>query len=165
MTYEETDTMLRLMRLNWPKAPMFTQTEYGTLVELWALCLMHISHAVAQVALVDICRTCKYPPTIAEFCAAANVVAEKLSAEAEDAYDTLRWVIPRTQRDGATHSKIYASLSRKTRLALDAMGGLEAFAPADSLGYNYSGFIRAYQREALQALSPLPPLAVEAEGR
>lgn len=162
MTYAETEIILRLMRLNWPKATLFTQPDFAKLVGLWALSLAHISFDVAQLALVHILQSCRYPPSIAEFYEAANAVAAEISDEATSAYCYLRSKI----NSGAAYANIYAALPPKTLQALDAIGGLAEFAPAGSPACDYSGFMIAYQRAALQALqADLPPTAIEADGR
>lgn len=148
MTKKEMSEIFGMMLLAWPNAEMFKGglQKLKPTVELWAACLPEIDFRTGQQALREICRTCKFPPTIAEFREAAERWKESIEAAARIAWDQLRSEIELTSLREA-----YAGLppDHLTRLAINDMGGPERLMVRADDGfefYNYDGFLNAYRR-------------------
>ena len=69
----------------------------------------------------------------------------QVKSEIEWAYMMARNAV-NTIMDGETLSDAYASLPARSKKVIDAMGGMEAFAPADKPFFNMAGFEQTYER-------------------
>ena len=69
MTKKEMTELFSVMLLAWPNAEMFRGgiAKLGPTVELWAACTADVDFWTGQQAVIRLCKTCKFPPTIAEF--------------------------------------------------------------------------------------------------
>ena len=160
MNHDEVTIILNLMRVNWPNMLKGDKALQHAIL-LWTLCLHNVPFNIAQLALFEVCKTCKYPPSICDFKTAADAIENSISVEAENAYRNLRWGIIRLEANGATQAEIYESLPPKTRSALTNIGGLSAFAFENNGRLLYHDFINEYmvvERSArLRALPSAPP--------
>lgn len=134
MTNKEMSELFSVMMLAYPRAEMF-RGGVGTLkptIELWAACLPDVDFWTGQQAIRRICRESKFPPTIAEFRAAA-----------EDVHRDIDSTIGRYINDIRTADVIegveayYASLPEGSpiKATIDRMGGTAAL----STTYTHNG--------------------------
>ena len=81
MTNKEMTELFSVMLLAWPQAEMFKGgiTKLGPTIELWTTCTRDIDFWTGQQAVVLLCKTSKFPPTIAEFRQQAEAVETKIS--------------------------------------------------------------------------------------
>lgn len=149
---EMTEIFAALM-LAYPNAEMFRAADQQALKEklaptitLWTACLRDMDFWTAQRAVIRVCRTCKFPPTIAEMREAAERVREEVRREIDRAYLSVRDDVRFMTERGKTMRQVYDGLSVRSRKVIDAMGGMEQFAPPDSPMLNMEGFQRTYER-------------------
>ena len=152
MTRAETTDIFALLMLAYPQAEMVRAENQAALeaklaptVTLWATCLKDVDFWTAQQATILLCQRCKFPPTIAEMREAAADVAARTRSEVEWAYMTARGEV-NSLRDGEGLEVAYQRLSPRCRKTIDAMGGMEAFAPPDKPFFNMTGFESTYER-------------------
>lgn len=82
MTKKEMTEIFAVMQLAYPRAEMFKggiETLKPT-IELWVACLPDVDAWTGQQAIKRICRESKFPPTIAEFRAAAEEVCRDIES-------------------------------------------------------------------------------------
>ena len=72
-------------------------------------------------------------------------MATRTRSEVEWAYMTARGEV-NSLRDGEGLEVAYQRLSPRCRKTIDAMGGMEAFAPPDKPFFNMTGFESTYER-------------------
>ena len=67
MTNQEMTELFSVMLLAWPQAEMFKGgiAKLGPTIELWTACTRDIDFWTGQQAVVLLCKTSKFPPTIA----------------------------------------------------------------------------------------------------
>nr|DAH43237.1 MAG TPA: Loader and inhibitor of phage G40P [Caudoviricetes sp.] len=122
MTKKEMTEIFAVMQLAYPRAEMF-KGGVGTLkptIELWVACLPDVDFWTGQQAIRRVCRESKFPPTIAEFRAAA-----------EDVHRDIECTIRRYINDIRTADAIegieayYTSLPEGSpiKATIDRMGG------------------------------------------
>lgn len=152
MNRAEMTEIFAVLMIAYPQAEVFKAESQQALKEklaptisLWTTCLQDIDFWTAQQAVVRVCKSCKFPPTIAEMREAAEDVKHQVKSEIEWAYMTARSAVE-TLVDGETLSDAYASLPARSKKVIDAMGGMEAFAPADKPLFNMAGFEQTYER-------------------
>lgn len=152
MTRAEVTEIFAVLMMAYPNAEMFKAPDKDSLkaklaptITLWTTCLRDIDFWTAQQAVVRVCKSCKFPPTIAEMREAAEDVKHQVKSEIEWAYMMARNAV-NTIMDGETLSDAYASLPARSKKVIDAMGGMEAFAPADKPFFNMAGFEQTYER-------------------
>lgn len=90
MTRKEMSEIFALMLLAWPKAPMLCLENLESTINLWTLCLPEVDFLTGQMATIQLCRTCHYPPSIAQMCEAAEKVRKELETEISDALLSIR---------------------------------------------------------------------------
>ena len=148
MTKTEMTELFAVMSLAWPNAEMFKNGvgKLGPTIALWTACLADLDYATAQKAMVKLCRECKFPPAIAELREASDKVNAEIRGEAEMAYLHVRNAVRLMDTTGQTMEDIYRELPTRSRKVIDAMGGMEAFAPPDAPYFNMSGFTGTYER-------------------
>lgn len=78
MTVKEMGMLFALIRLAWPNAPMFHNGTLDATIRLWTACMPEVDFLTGQMATVQLCRTCKFPPTIAEMLAAATEAQKQI---------------------------------------------------------------------------------------
>lgn len=152
MNRAEMTEIFAVLMIAYPNAEMFKAESQQELKErlaptitLWTTCLQDVDYWTAQKAVIRVCKTCKFPPTIAEMRAAADdVTAEvkgEITAACMAARNALRWL-----RDGESEEEAIRFLPIRTQKTIEAMGGIEAFAPPDKPMFNFAGFEQTYER-------------------
>ena len=73
MTRAEVTEIFAVLMMAYPNAEMFKAPDKDSLkaklaptITLWTTCLRDIDFWAAQQAVIRVCQTCKFPPTIAE---------------------------------------------------------------------------------------------------
>lgn len=117
MTKAEVTQLFAVLALAYPSAELFKAPSQQALMEklaptiaLWSTCLRDVDFWTGQQAVVKVCQTCKYPPSIAELREAADTVSQETRKEAENAYLDARRIYQLYGRDRAYD--MLASLSR-----------------------------------------------------
>ncbi len=161
MTNKEMTELFSVMLLAWPQAEMFKGgiAKLGPTIELWTTCTRDIDFWTGQQAVVLLCKTSKFPPTIAEFRQQAEAVEAKISGCIDGAWAGLRRSLRRNRRaeriDAARVRAWYEALPPGLiRNAVDAMGGPDELIILDGEALDYHGFARAY-RAAMRQKSAL----------
>lgn len=134
MTKKEMTEIFAVMQLAYPRAEMF-KGGVGTLkptIELWAACLPDVDFWTGQQAIRHICRESKFPPTIAEFRAAAEDVHRDIETSIGMCINAIRVA---DHLEGV--EAYYASLpdGSPIKATIDRMGGT----PALSTTYTHNG--------------------------
>lgn len=152
MNRAEMTEIFAVLMLAYPSAEMFRANSQQDLKEklaptitLWTTCLKDIDFWTAQQAVVRVCQSCKFPPTIAEMREAAEDVKHQVESEIDHAL-LMACQMVRYRLEGETLESIYEELPDRTRKTIDTMGGMEAFAPPDSPMFNAREFERTYER-------------------
>ncbi len=145
MTKKEMTEIFSVMMLAYPNAEMFKGgiQKLGPTIELWTACLSDVDFWLAQQAVVRLCRSCKFPPTIAELKEQADSVTLEIENEVKNAYLNARNVVNLCHGD---LNDAYGIMPARTRSVIDAMGGIDKFAPPDARMFNMDGFERTYER-------------------
>ena len=147
MTKAEVTQIFAVLALAYPSAELFKASSKQALEEklaptigLWATCLRDVDFWTGQQAVVRACRTCKFPPTIAEFLEAAKAAQEETKGEIAVAASTTRnlYLLHGKERG-------YELLPDRARKVIDAMGGMDAFAPPDSCCFALLEFEATYE--------------------
>ena len=121
MTKREMTEIFAALRLAYPHSKMFEggiETLKPT-IELWTASLPDVDFAIGQRALCRVLRECRYPPTIAEFRAAAEEEEAEIKSLASKAIDSIRlqFMLHKTTR-GLDADPV-------TQKAIDLLGGPE----------------------------------------
>lgn len=155
MTEREMTELFSVMMLAWPNAEMFKggARKLGPTIKLWTMCLADVDFWTGQQAVVQTCKTCKFPPSIAEVRKAADDVTRREKTEMENAFLALRNEI--LLCDGNL-DEAYKGLPSKTRRVIDEMGGMERFAPPGAESYNTDDFYAVYKRMLRRSAKGLP---------
>lgn len=140
MTLKEMSEIFSVFLVAYPSAEMFKggSQKLETTIRLWTAAVPEINFNVGQEAAIELCRTCKFPPTIAEFLE----VAERITSERKmwafmDWQDVRRWLstggpeLVGKKLDGDSRSK----------RAIVALGGLKALSAGR---IRYDDFEQAY---------------------
>ena len=147
MTRAEMTEIFSVFMLAWPNAETFRASskeelaaKLGPTITLWTACLRDVDFWTGQQAVVRACRTCKFPPTIAEFLEAAKAAQEETKGEIAVAARTTRnlYLLHGKERG-------YELLPDRARKVIDAMGGMDAFAPPDSCCFALLEFEATYE--------------------
>ena len=152
MNRAEMTEIFAVLMVAYPNAEMFRAESQQALKErlaptitLWTTCLQDIDFWTAQKAVIRVCKTCKFPPTIAEMREAADGVSEEVRLEIESACmkarNALRWL-----QDGESEEDAIKRLPARTQKTIEAMGGIRAFSPPDKPMFNFDGFRQTYER-------------------
>lgn len=146
MTKAEVTQLFAVLALAYPSAELFKAPSQQALMEklaptiaLWSTCLRDVDFWTGQQAVVKVCQTCKYPPSIAELREAADTVSQETRKEAENAYLDARRIYQLYGRDRA-----YDMMPDRARKVIDKMGGMDAFAPPDGEQFSMLEFERTY---------------------
>ena len=91
MTREEMSGIFALMLLAWPNAPMLRPENQEATISLWTLCLPEVDFLTGQMAMIELCRTCHYPPSIAQMREAAEKVKKRIHDKVHANYYILRF--------------------------------------------------------------------------
>lgn len=163
MTKAEMTEIFAVLMLAYPNAEMFRASSKPELMEklaptitLWTTCLRDMDFWTAQKAVVKVCETCKFPPTIAEMREAAETILREMAVEIKTAYLMARSAVDIGLAMGANLEEVYRDLPARSMKVIDAMGGMERFAPPDGALYNMTGFEQTYERLLRQNPIGLP---------
>lgn len=155
MTKKEIIELFGIMRTAWPNAEPFRSGDMKALeptVLLWANAAADMDFRIGQMALLELVKTSRFPPTVAEFREAAERVRKKLEAEADQQIEFLRLV----QRCGSLETYYSAlSVTSPTKRTINAIGGLEQFQtrePDGTVSVDWWKLREAYVRYALGEL-------------
>lgn len=144
MTQKEVTELFSVMLLAWPNAEMFKGgvQKLGPTIELWAKCLPDVDFWTGQQALIQLCRVCKFPPSIAEFREQVAHVNAGLLRRAEFEWERIRLELEM----GRSPQQIYDDLpvDGLGRLTLTAMGGPSTIFQQSGL-FNYYTFVEICQ--------------------
>ena len=92
MTRQEMTEIFSVMMLAYPNAEIF-KGGIGKLkptIELWTSCTHDIDFWTGQQAVKELCKTCKYPPTIAEFREQAESFTARMDAYMDEVIRKIR---------------------------------------------------------------------------
>ena len=136
-----------MFMLAWPNAETFRASskeelaaKLGPTITLWTACLRDVDYWTAQKATVKLCQSCKFLPSIAEMREAAEAVNREITGEAKRAYMDARSAC---MTFGA--EKAYEQLPARSKKVIDAMGGMEVFAPPDKDFFAMLDFESSYE--------------------
>ena len=136
-----------MFMLAWPNAETFRASskeeltaKLGPTITLWAACLRDVDYWTAQKATVKLCQSCKFQPTIAEMREAVDAVNREITDEAKRAYMDARNACMTFGTE-----KAYERLPARSKKVIDAMGGMDAFAPPDSCCFALLEFEATYE--------------------
>lgn len=150
MNRVEMTEIFSVLMLAYPNAEMFRaedteglKLKLAPIITLWTTCMKDVDFWTAQQAVVKVCKTCKFPPTIAEMREAAEDVLKDVHNETDRAYLEARSAL---SLRGGDLEAAYKELPTRSRRVIDAMGGMEVFAPPDKEMLNMHGFKATYER-------------------
>ena len=162
MTNKDMTELFSVMLLAWPQAEMFKGgiAKLGPTIELWTACTKDIDFWTGQQAVVLLCKTSKFPPTIAEFRQQAEVVEQKTRDCILADWGGLRRCALGLKRFGgidlAAVRRWYQGLPPGlAKSAVDTMGGPDKLLIGDGKGLDFGGFSRAY-KSAMRNKTALP---------
>lgn len=145
MTKKEMTEIFTAMMLAWPNAEMFKGgiQKLGPTIALWTISMSDVDFWTAQQAVVKLCRTSKFPPTIAEMREQANVVNNEIENEVRRAYlDARNWV----RLCSGDLKKAFERMTPRSQHVIQKMGGMEVFAPPDSKKFEMKLFEHTYKK-------------------
>ena len=92
MTKKEVTEIFSVLMLAYPRAEMFQGGigKLGPTISLWSRCLEDVDFWTGQQAVIRVCRECTFPPTIAEFRAAAEAVTQDVKNRANGIFSAIR---------------------------------------------------------------------------
>ncbi|MEG1577158.1 MAG: replicative helicase loader/inhibitor [Oscillospiraceae bacterium] len=150
MNRAEMTEIFAVLMLAYSNAEMFKAESHQALkqklepvITLWTTCFADLDNWTAQRAVVKVCRTCKFQPSIAEMQAAVDAVVQETETEIRNAYLAARSEL--MMREGNT-AEAYKRLPLRSRRTIDAMGGMDKFCPPDSRMLDMRGFEQTYER-------------------
>lgn len=160
MTNQEMTELFSIMLLAWPNAEMFKggTSKLGPTIELWTTCTKDVDFWTGQQAVVMLCKSCKFPPTIAEFRQQADEVNARIKNCISRDWDSLRFYLSKHRRKNNTPEILirrwYEALPLGfARSAVDQMGGPNKLLDGECL--NYWAFDTAY-RTVMRGKTALP---------
>lgn len=114
------------MLLAWPNAETFKGgiKKLAPTIKLWTASTMDVDYWTGQQAIIRLCQSCKFPPTIAEF----REQAMKVSREIQALIDKTIQDIRSADYTYGSPSALYAALPSDsfTRTVIDIVGGPDA---------------------------------------
>ena len=147
MTRAEMTEIFSVFMLAWPNAETFRASskeelaaKLGPTITLWTASLRDVDYWTAQKATVKLCQSCKFLPSIAEMREAVEAVNREITGEAKRAYMDARSAC---MTFGA--EKAYEQLPARSKKVIDAMGGMEVFAPPDKDFFAMLDFESSYE--------------------
>lgn len=136
MTRAEVTEIFAVLMMAYPNAEMFKAPDKDSLkaklaptITLWTTCLRDIDFWAAQQAVIRVCQTCKFPPTIAEMREAAEAVLHEVRSEISNAYLMARSELQLARLAGRTKEQALEGMPTRTQKVIEAMGGIDAFMP------------------------------------
>lgn len=124
MTKQEMTEVFGVMMRAWPNAELFKGGVQilGPTVTLWARCLEDVEYWIAQQATYQLCKTCKFPPSIAEFLDCSQAIAMNYKTKIDNQY----WIFSMMwDSKGLEDAYLELSDSSVVKKAIDRMGGIQ----------------------------------------
>lgn len=163
MTRAEMTEIFAILALAYPNAEMFKapnaqaiREKLAPTIVLWTACLQEFDSWTMQRAVVQVCQTCKFPPSIAEMREAGETVLSECKAEISNAYLVAKNALAIGKALGETKEQICEALPPRVRRVIAEMGGIEKFAPTDKPWLDMCGFEHTYERLLRSAPIELP---------
>ena len=146
MTNKEMTELFAVMLLAWPNADTFKGgiAKLAPTLKLWTACTTDVDFWTGQQAVIYLCKSCKFPPTIAEFREQVENVNKHIKSLADRTFQEIR-----------SADLMYGSINafyeglppgNFTRAVIDMVGGVDALTlPVKSCGgsnqamWNWSG--------------------------
>ncbi len=123
MTNREMTEIFSAMLLAWPNAEVFKGgvERLAPTIKLWTNCTADIDFWTGQQAVYRLCRSCKFPPTIAEF----REQADRVNAEMRAIAGQTVWELRGADSLYGSVEAFYEKLPKGafTREVIDALGG------------------------------------------
>lgn len=148
MTRAEMTEIFSVFMLAWPNAETFRASskeeltaKLGPTITLWAACLRDVDYWTAQKATMKLCQNCKFLPSIAEMREAVEAVNREISSEASMAFELTCNACFMLGPEKAYELR----LSDRSKKVIDAMGGMEVFAPPGKEFFARSAFESTYK--------------------
>lgn len=152
MTKKEMTELFSVMLLAWPNAEMFKggMQKLGPTIELWTACTADVDFWTGQQAVIRLCKTNKFPPTIAEFLEQVGGVRTEIKSEI-----SLAWNGVKFGSRGLTPGEWYATLrpGEKVKEVVDQMGGPEKLLEAEDFWKPFHEFERIYELLIRQSMA------------
>ena len=152
MTRAEVTEIFAVLMMAYPNAEMFKAPDKDSLkaklaptITLWTTCLRDIDFWAAQQAVIRVCQTCKFPPTIAEMREAAEAVLHEVRSEISNAYLMARSELQLARLAGRTKEQALEGMPTRTQKVIEAMGGIDAFMPPDKKYFEMERFEQTYE--------------------
>lgn len=152
MTRAEVTEIFAVLMMAYPNAEMFKAPDKDSLkaklaptITLWTTCLRDIDFWAAQQAVIRVCQTCKFPPTIAEMREAAEAVLHEVKSEISNAYLMARSELQLARLAGRTKEQALGGMPTRTQKVIEAMGGIDAFMPPDKKYFEMERFEQTYE--------------------
>lgn len=123
MTAKEMSEIFSILMLAFPSAEMFKGGVERLMptIKLWAKALPEVDFWTGKQAVMQLCRTCRYPPTIAEFREQAEKVTSELQRRLWVTWSDIRFSDNKPGGLAAYYEGLQAG--NPARAAIDAMGG------------------------------------------
>lgn len=149
--------LFSIMLLAWPNAEMFKGgvAKLGPTIELWTACLPEVDFWTGRQAVVRLCRTSPFPPSIAEFKRQAEAVDREVQTHISLIWNEIRFSPLLDQSPEAW----YQSLAPEgiVKAVVDALGGVERFAAGGEGSWNYCEFRDTYKKMICKGSSGAAP--------
>lgn len=173
MTNKEMAEIFSVMLLAWPSAEVFKGgiAKLGPTIKLWTSCTADVDFWTGQQAVIRLCKTNKFPPTIAEFLEQVKGVREKIKELTNTSFYSIRSAEALYGSLTAYYDKLPEGCLE--RRAIDLMGGVDALTLSHEHNgktvyqWNYDSFARACE-ELIRGMPTLvggKPLALPAKKR
>ncbi len=158
MNRKQMTELFAILMVAYPGAEMFRgetgrdlKSALGDTVTLWTACLSDVDPWIGRRAVLELVKTCRFAPTPAELRAAAGKAEEEVRQEIRDAYLAARNEAMIWDRETALRR-----MPARSRQAVEAMGGMDAFSPPGSSSFDMEGFLETYERLLRSTPEQLP---------
>ena len=153
MTRGEMNQLFALIRLAWPNAPMLRPEKLKETISFWTFCLPEVDFLTGQMAMIQLCRTSHYPPSIAQMRETAESIQKELEGEIHNALLAMRNPCYRGHGNPDRAAQAVALMGGEERLLIPV--------DKDTARFDIEGFRDAYRqvcqeetRQMIRALSP-----------
>lgn len=160
MTQKETAELFAVMKTLFPGADMFKAASQQELsaklspaLELWTVCLKDIDYRIGKRAIIRVCQSCKFVPTVAEVRKACSNIEKEIENSALNAYIEARDAV-KFNMAGLASDEFYSDLSENTQKVLSYIGGIDAFVSSGI--FEMQKFLDAYKALDLGGTIKLP---------
>ncbi len=160
MTKAEVTELFAALMIAYPDAKLFRGLDGADLgaklaptIAFWTACLRDTDPWAARQAVLRVCQTSRFPPSVAELREAAETVQRETDAEIRGAYLAARSEVELALATGGTERDALGHMSQRARRTIEAMGGIDVFAGGDGGCYAMRRFQETY--EALLRRNPV----------